>query len=188
MIFKPSQHTPEKYCSLLAAQAWQKIASSKLAEGKKIGQCPKVVFKELDDSLNGLAFPDHIELNTLRLTSPDRDKFLYKTTLHEVAHVAEYRINKVMTHGPLWHALDDLIDGDGLQFSSFRPQENFLEELMVSIAAVVVLAMMTVVGAALLVRYHVWWSYIAGTLLCGIGVIGLLAGLGELIKYLNGEK
>jgi predicted SprT family Zn-dependent metalloprotease len=180
--------TPEKYCSQLAAQAWKKIASSTLVEGKKIGRCPKIVFKKLEDNINGRAYPEHIELNISRLESPDREVFLYKTTLHEVAHVAEYRIAGVMTHGPLWHALDDLIDGDGLQFSSFRPQENFWEELFISIMAVTVLLMMTVVGAALLVRYHVWWSYIAGTLLCGIGVIGLLAGLGELIKYLNGEK
>ena len=80
---------PEKYCLQLVAQAWKKIRDSKLANGKKIGKCPEVVFKELDDGLNGQAFPDHIELNISRLESPDRDVFLYKTILHEVAHVAE---------------------------------------------------------------------------------------------------
>ena len=134
--------TPEKYCSQLAAQAWKKLASSTLADGKKIGRCPKIVFKKLEDNINGRAYPEHIELNISRLESPDREIFLYKTTLHEVAHVAEYRIAGVMTHGPLWHALDDLIDGDGLQFTDFRPKENKLEDAFISVLAVLVLSLM----------------------------------------------
>ncbi len=177
--------SPEKYCSQLAAQAWKKIANSTLADGKEIGKCPTVVFKELDDSLHGLAYPDHIELNSLRLESPDRELFLYKTTLHEIAHVAEYRINGVMTHGPLWHAIDDLIDGDGLQFTSFRPKENFWEEAFISVMTVIILVMMVLGGAALIMRFPVWWGYLAGCVIGGIGVIGLLSGLSELIKFLN---
>ena len=177
--------TPEKYCSQLAAQAWKKIASSTLVEGKKIGRCPKVVFKELEDNVNGRAYPDHVELNTARLESPDREVFLYKTTLHEVAHVAEYRIAGVMTHGPLWHALDDLIDGDGLQFTDFRPKENKLEDAFISVLAVLVLSLMVLGGIALITRYSTWWSYLIGTVVGGVGVIGLLAGFKEFIKFLD---
>jgi hypothetical protein len=177
--------SPEKYCSQLAGEAWKKIASSTLTDGKKIGKCPEVLFAELDDSVNGRAYPDHIELNTARLKSPDREMFLYKTTLHEVAHVAEYRIAGVMTHGPLWHALDDLIDGDGLQYSHFRPEENFWEETFVSIMAVTVLIFLVVAGAALIMRFPVWWGFLAGSVISGCGMIGLLAGLGELIKFLS---
>lgn len=184
----PTALTHEKYCSQLAEQAWKKIASSTLCGGKKIGKCPKVVFKQLDDTLHGMAYPDHIELNTSRLDSPDRDLFLYKTTLHEVAHVAEYRLNGVMTHGPLWHALDDLIDGDGLQFTNFRSKPaigHILEEIFLSCTAVLVLLMMTVGGAALIMHYPVWWGYLLGGILVIAGVIGLLAGLAELIRFLD---
>ena len=177
--------SPEKYCSQLAVQAWKQIATSKLVNGKNIGKCPVVIFKELDDTLHGVAYPDHIELNSSRLDSPDRELFLYKTTLHEVAHVAEHRIAGVMTHGPLWHALDDLIDGDGLQFSSFRPKTNFWEETFVSIGAVMFLTLLVLIGIALIIRFPVWWGYLAGGVTGGAGVIGLLAGLGELIKYLD---
>ena len=43
----------------------------------KIGKCPEIVFTELDDDLNGQAFPDHIVLNSSRLESPGRELFLY---------------------------------------------------------------------------------------------------------------
>ena len=180
--------SPEKYCSQLAAQAWKQIENSTLAGGVKIGKCPKVVFKKLDDNLNGLAYPDHIELNTTRLESPDRELFLYKTTLHEVAHVAEYRIAGVMTHGPLWHAIDDLIDGDGLHFTNFRPKVNALEDAFISFIAVSVLIMMVLLGAALIKRFPVWWGYLIGSILSGAGVIGLLAGLGELFDFFSKKK
>jgi len=178
----------EEYCSLLVAQAWKKIRASKLAGGKKIGRCPEVVFKELDDELNGQAFPNHIELNISRLESPDRDLFLCKTTLHEVAHVAEYRIAGVMTHGPLWHAIDDLIGGDG-QFHSYRvkPKTSFWEEVFVNVIAVTVLGMMVLIGLALMMRFPVWWGYLIGCLIAAPGVIGLLAGLVELVKTLGGK-
>lgn len=179
----------EKYSSQLVSQAWEKIRSSKLAGGKKIGRCPKVVFKELDDDLNGQAFPDHIELNISRLESPDRDLFLCKTTLHEVAHVAEYRIAGIMTHGPLWHAIDDLIGGDG-QFHSYRakPETSFWEEAFVNVIAVTVLGMMVMFGFALIMRFPVWWGYLTGCVIGGFGVFGLLAGLAELVKFLAGAQ
>ena len=175
----------KEYCSQLAEQAWKIIKSSTLVNGKDIGSCPKVIFKKLDDSLHGLAYPDHIELNLSRLESPDRELFLYKTTLHEIAHVAEYRIAGVMPHGPLWHAIDDLIDGDGLQFTNFRPKTNFVEETFISFFAVLVLVMMVICGAALTIQSPVWWGYIIGSAISGAGLIGLLAGLHELIKFLN---
>lgn len=180
-----STSSPETYCNRLAAQAWKKIAASSLVNGKKIGKCPPVVIKKLDEPLNGLAYDDHIELNSSRLDSPDRELFLYKTTLHEVAHVAEYRIAGVMTHGPLWHALDDLIDGDGLQFSDFRPKENFWEELFITIFTVAVLLLMVIGGAALFMNFPCWWGYSLGVLIGGFGVFGLLAGLSELLKKLS---
>ena len=168
--------TYESHCSQLAEQAWEKIKSSKLVGSKKIGECPKIVFKKLDDTLNGMAYPDHIELNTSRLDSSDREVFLYKTTLHEIAHVAEYRISGVMTHGPLWHALDDLIDGDGLQFTNFRPKTSLWEETFVSFITVTVLCMMTIGGAALTMRFPVWWGYLTGSIISGLGIIGLFSG------------
>ncbi len=180
----PAPH--EKYSAQLAAQAWAKIRTSKLAGGKKIGRCPEVVFKELDDDLNGQAFPDHIELNISRLESPDRDLFLYKTTLHEVAHVAEYRIAGVMTHGPLWHAIDDLIGGDG-QFHSYRPkpETSVAEEVFVNVMAVTVLGLMVMIGLALMMRFPVWWGCLIGCLVGAPGVIGLSAGFCELVKSLS---
>lgn len=178
----------ERYCSQFAIQAWKIIMSSKLADGKDIGKCPDVRFKKLDDSLNGLAYPDHIELNISRLESPDREMFLYKTTLHEVAHVAEYRISGVMTHGPLWHAIDDLIDGDGLQFTNFRSKTSLWEETFVSFITVTVLCMMTIGGTALTMRFPVWWGYLTGSIISGLGIIGLFSGLYELIKFLHKQK
>ena len=187
MIFNSQKQSPELFCSQLAMQAWKKIESSKLANGKNIGTCPTVELKELDESLHGLAYPDHIELNINRLQSPDRDVFLLKTTLHEIAHVAEYRISGVMTHGPLWHALDDLIDGDGMQFQSYREPQNVLEDAFISFMAVTILIMMVLIGACLIIRFPVWWGYLIGYIVGGAGIIGLLAGLCELIKFIGNK-
>ena len=77
-----------------------------------------------------------------------------------------------------------MIDGDGLQFAAFRPKENFLEEMLISVQAVTVLSMMVLGGAALMMRFPVWWGCLAGVAVGGAGCIGLLAGLVELIRFL----
>ena len=78
-----------------------------------------------------------------------------------------------------------MIDGDGLQFTDFRPKENKLEDAFISVLAVLVLILMALGGIALIVRYSTWWSYLIGTVVGGVGVIGLLAGFSEFIKFLD---
>ena len=173
----------ERRCAELVTHAWKAIADSPLANGKKLGKHPSVVFRDLGEKLHGMAYPDHIELNVSRLESPDREKFLGQTTRHEIAHVAEYRIAGVMTHGPLWHALDELIEGAGMQFTNYRPKEKFWEETLVSLTAVSILTLIVLVGAALIVRFPVWWGYLIGGILCGGGGIGLGAGCCELVNF-----
>ena len=96
-----------------------------LAEGKDLGQLPEVRFKKLK-GFYGLAYPDHFELDKTTiddLSGSELDIFLERTTIHELAHIAEYRIDKVMSHGPVWHAFDHAGGGVGLQYG-YVPQEN----------------------------------------------------------------
>ena len=43
----------------------------------RVNLVQRLAEKELDDDLNGQAFPDHIVLNSSRLESPGRELFLY---------------------------------------------------------------------------------------------------------------
>lgn len=93
---------------------------SSLTGNKKLGSPPAVQYKVLK-GVHGLAYPDHIELNQTdidKLADDCRElkSFLKRVTIHELAHVAEYRISKVMSHGPGWHAFDTAGGGVGLQF------------------------------------------------------------------------
>ena len=109
----------------VAESAWRKMAECSLAEGKDLGKLPEVRFKKLK-GFYGLAYPDHFELDKTTiddLSGGELDIFLERTTIHELAHIAEYRIDKVMSHGPVWHAFDHAGGGVGLQ-CGYVPQEN----------------------------------------------------------------
>jgi len=92
---------------------------STLTGGKNLGELPEIRYKVLK-GVHGLAYPDHIELNQADIDNlaDDEEKlkaFLHRVTIHELAHVAEYKIHKSMTHGPNWHAFDTAGGGVGLQ-------------------------------------------------------------------------
>ena len=109
----------------IAGSAWRKMKDCSLAEGKDLGKLPEVRFKKLK-GFYGLAYHDHFELDRTtveNLSGDELDIFLERTTIHELAHIAEYRVNKVMSHGPVWHAFDHAGGGVGLQYG-YVPQEE----------------------------------------------------------------
>ncbi len=120
-----SDENAKKKVQAVAEAAWRKMAECSLAEGKDLGKLPEVRFKKLK-GFYGLAYPDHFELDQTtvdNLSGSELDIFLERTTIHELAHIAEYRIDKVMSHGPVWHAFDHAGGGVGLQYG-YVPQEN----------------------------------------------------------------
>ena len=94
-----------RYAEKIAAEVWREMGRSNLADPEKMGAVPQVRIRRLDAGLNGLAWPDRIELNADRLEDSDEEAFLQEVIRHELAHVAEYRLTGIMGHGPLWHAL-----------------------------------------------------------------------------------
>ena len=76
----------------IAAEVWRKMGDTNLADPEKLGSVPPVRIKRLDGGVNGLAWPDRIELNLDRLEDADVDAFLNEVIRHELAHVAEYRL------------------------------------------------------------------------------------------------
>ena len=95
----------------IAAEVWQKMGRTNLADPKKMGAVPRVRIKRLDGDVNALAWPDRVELNADRLETADVEAFLQEVIRHELAHVAEYRLTGIMGHGPLWHALCRSVGG-----------------------------------------------------------------------------
>ena len=95
----------------IASEVWRKMGRTNLADPEKLGSVPQIRIKRLDDGLNGLAWPDRIELNIVKLEDSDEEAFLQEVIRHELAHVAEYRLTGIMGHGPLWHALCRSVGG-----------------------------------------------------------------------------
>ena len=103
----------------IAEEVWKKMGFSNLASPEKLGRVPQVRIMRLDSGLNGLAWPDHIELNADRLEDSDVEAFLQEVIRHELAHVAEFRLTGVMGHGPMWNALCRSVGGKANWSDSF---------------------------------------------------------------------
>lgn len=99
------KNTVLRHAEEIAAEVWLKMGDTDLAGPEKLGPVPKVRIKHLDGGLNGLAWPDRIELNSDRLNDPGAEAFLQEEIRHELAHVAEVRLTGIMDHGPVWHKL-----------------------------------------------------------------------------------
>ena len=95
----------------IAAEVWREMGRTNLADPVKMGTVPQVRITRLDGGVNGLAWPDRIELNVDRLADSDEEAFLQEVIRHELAHVAEYRLTGIMGHGPLWNALCRSVGG-----------------------------------------------------------------------------
>ena len=100
-----------RHAEEIAAEVWRKMGCTNLADPEKLGSVPPVRIKRMDGGVNGLAWPDRIELNVDRLADSDEEAFLQEVIRHELAHVAEYRLTGIMGHGPMWHALCRSVGG-----------------------------------------------------------------------------
>ena len=126
MVLMSDENCKKKVLDV-AESAWRKMAECSLAVGKDLGKLPEVRFKKLK-GFYGLAYPDHFELDRTtidNLSGDELDIFLERTTIHELAHIAEYRINREMSHGPVWHAFDHAGGGVGLHYGYVLQEEDW---------------------------------------------------------------
>lgn len=150
----------------IAASVWEKMGHTNLAEPARLGDVPQVRFQLLDNDLNGLAWPDHIELNVNRLEDSDVEAFLQEVIRHELAHVAEYRLTGIMGHGPLWHALCRSVGGQANSSDAFPDPFAGVESGLIVFPAVLESAILFSWGLAAL--HFPLWAALAG------GVAGFL--------------
>ena len=94
----------QHFYKMIAEKAWQDLHRSDLVCSRRLGQCPEIVFSDMDDDIPGVAHKHYIELNQKYLNDTQRE-ILIKTLLHNIIHIAEYRISGIMGHGPLWKVL-----------------------------------------------------------------------------------
>lgn len=151
-----SRHAEE-----IAVEVWRMMGNTNLADPAKLGNVPEVRFKHLDNNLNGLAWPDHIELNVDRLEDSDVESFLQEIIRHELAHVAEYRLTGIMGHGPLWHALCLAVGGTGNGRDSFPNPFSGAGQGLFMITAVLESAVLVSWGISAL--HAPLWCAIAGS-------------------------
>ena len=156
-----AENTIALHAEEIAAEVWRKMGCSNLADPKKLGTVPQVLIKRLDDGLNGLAWPDRIELNADRLEDSDAEAFLQEVIRHELAHVAEYRLTGIMAHGPMWYALCRSVGGKANWCDSFDDPFAGADSGLIMFPAVLESAILFSWGMSAL---HVpfWCAIIAG--------------------------
>ena len=145
----------------IAAEVWRKMGDTNLADPEKLGSVPQVRIKRLDGGVNGLAWPDRIELNVDRLADSDEEAFLQEVIRHELAHVAEYRLTGIMGHGPMWHALCRSVGGKANWCDSFDDPFAGADSGLIMFPAVVESAILFCWGISIL-QVPLWCAIAAG--------------------------
>ena len=144
----------------IAAEVWRKMERTNLADPKKLGPVPQVQIKRLDSDVNGLAWPDRIELNIDRLADSDEEAFLQEVVRHELAHVAEYRLTGVMGHGPMWNALCRSVGGKANGHDCFDDPFAGADSGLIMFPAVLESAALFVLGSRVL-HVPLWGAVLA---------------------------
>ena len=145
----------------IAAEVWRKMGRTNLADPEKLGTVPQVRIKRLDGGVNGLAWPDRIELNIDRLEDSNEETFLQEVIRHELAHVAEYRLTGIMGHGPLWHALCRSVGGKANWCDSFDDPYAGADSGLIMFPAVLESAILFSWGISVL-HVPLWCAVAAG--------------------------
>ena len=156
-----AENTIVSHAEEIAEEVWGKMGRSNLADPEKLGAVPQVRIKRLDGGLNGLAWPDRIELNADRLEDSDVEAFLQEVIRHELAHVAEYRLTGIMGHGPMWHALCRSVGGKANWSDSFDDPFAGADSGMIMFPAVVESAILFSWGISVL-HVPLWCVIAAG--------------------------
>ena len=157
----PTDNRIVHHAEEIAAEVWWKMGRTNLADPEKLGTVPQVRFKRLDGGLNGLAWPDRIELNIDRLEVSDEEAFLQEVIRHELAHVAEYRLTGIMGHGPLWHALCRSVGGKANWCDSFDDPFAGADSGLIMFPAVLESAILFSWGSSIL-HVPLWCAIAAG--------------------------
>ena len=86
---------------------------------------PDVVWKKKGFRVAGTAFPslNKIEMNSNYLQSPDAEKFIRNTMLHELAHIINGHFGG-RNHDNQWKFICYLIGDDGERCHDYRKPEN----------------------------------------------------------------
>ena len=158
MLEKP---VVQRQANEIAAEVWRKMGRTNLADPKKLGSVPQVRIKHLDGDVNGLAWPDRIELNVDRLEDADVNAFLNEVIRHELAHVAEYRLTGIMGHGPMWSALCRTVGGKANGCDCFDDPFAGAKSGLIMFPAVLESAVLFALGACAL-HFPLWCAIAAG--------------------------
>lgn len=150
-----------RHAEEIVAEVWRKMGNTNLAEPAKLGKVPQVRLNHLDKGLNGLAWPDYIELNIDRLEDSDEEAFLQEVIRHELAHVAEYRLTGIMGHGPMWHALCQSVGGKANSRDAFDNPYSGAGRGLFMITAVLESAALVSLGISAL--HAPLWCAVAGS-------------------------
>lgn len=150
-----------RHAEEIAAEVWQKMGNTNLADPAKLGKVPQVRLDHLDSGINGRAWTDCIELNIDRLEDADEEAFLHEVIRHELAHVAEYRLTGIMGHGPMWHALCQSVGGQANSRDAFDNPYSGAGRGLFMITAVLESAILVSWGISML--HAPLWCAIAGS-------------------------
>ncbi len=113
----------------IADKAWADLKPQTIRFGV-LGARPVIIWKKKGFGAAGCFTYDtitgksHIEMNINYLFSPDAEKFIKNTTIHELAHAATYKLFKTCKHDKAFKYMAICMGDDGNRCHDYRTPEN----------------------------------------------------------------
>lgn len=106
----------DKYINKIGKKAWKEFKSHLTNYEKvKLGAFPPVLWKKMGFRVAGVTHYNggYIVMNTNYLYSKDYQEFLDGTILHELGHIAAYKLYNESGHGPTWKKVAQALGDSG---------------------------------------------------------------------------
>ena len=117
----------DKYINKIGKKAWKEFKKTLTSYQKvKLGAYPPVLWKKMGFRTAGCTYycGGYIVMNTNYLYSKDYQEFLDGTILHELGHIAAYKLYGEAGHGKVWKTVAKALGDSGEQFHTMDKPEN----------------------------------------------------------------
>lgn len=115
---------------MYATEAWKKIRAyfenTDISKMPQLSKMPEIRWKKFGFHVAGRCYykDDYIEMNINYLNSPDAEKFVKNTTIHELAHSVAYRIFQSPGHDYYWKHIAMIMGDDGNRCHDYAQPTN----------------------------------------------------------------
>ena len=122
-----TQAKADKYINKIGKKAWKEFKQTLTSYQRvKLGAYPLILWRKMGFRVAGCAHYNgyYIEMNTNYLYSKDWKEFLDGTILHELGHIAAYKLYGEAGHGPVWKKVARQLGDSGDRCHTMEKPEN----------------------------------------------------------------